>query len=85
MIMATTTSATDFVGHVDTNAGAAPKRGFFARILDRLIASRMRQAKAQVDGYLAQMSDERLQDLGFTSDQAKAVRAKASVPASYLS
>lgn len=81
--MATTTSTTDFVDHIETKA--APKRSFFARMLDRMIAARMASAQIQVAGHLARLSDDRLKDLGFTPDETKAVRAKGTIPASYWS
>ncbi|MFA6264370.1 MAG: hypothetical protein WC670_01465 [Pseudolabrys sp.] len=35
-------------------AVAAPKRGFFARVLDSLMAARMRQAEREVARYIAE-------------------------------
>lgn len=35
-------------------AKAAPKRGFFARLLDGLMAARMRQAEREVARYIAE-------------------------------
>ena len=81
--MATTTSTTDFVGHADTTATAAPKRGFFGRMFDRMVEARMGHARLQVAGYLARLSDDRLKDLGFTPDETKALRAQGTVPLTY--
>ena len=82
--MATTTSSIDFAGSVTSGAEkSAPKRGFFGRLLDGFTAGQMRRAQVHVQSYLVQLSDERLSDLGFTPDEAKAIRQKGSIPASY--
>lgn len=82
--MATTTSAPNFAGHIETGAvPTAPSKGFFARLFESFTASQMRRAEAHVRVHLAQLSNERLSDLGFTTDEAKAIRAKGTVPTSY--
>jgi hypothetical protein len=62
---------------------AAPARGVFGRMYDRIINARMHHAQVQVQAYLAQLSDARLKDLGFSADETKALREKGRIPASY--
>lgn len=81
--MATTTSPMEYAGTAAATTTTAPARGFFGRILDRLIQARVKQGQVQVQAYLAQLSDVRLKDLGFTADQTKALREKGAIPASY--
>ncbi len=52
-------------------------------MLDRFINARMQHAEVQVQTYLAQLSDTRLADLGFSADETKALREKGRIPASY--
>lgn len=84
--MATTTSPMEYAGTAGsaaTTTTAAPARGFFGRILDRFVQARMKHAQIQVGAYLAQLSDARLKDLGFTADETKALRDKGRIPATY--
>jgi len=84
--MATTTSPMEYAGTAGagaTTTTAAPARGFFGRMFDRFVQARMQHAEVQVQTYLAQLSDTRLQDLGFSADETKAVREKGRIPASY--
>lgn len=84
--MATTTSPMEYVGtaNLATATGtAAPARGFFGRMLDRFVQARMKHAQVQVGAFLAQLSDARLKDLGFTADETKALREKGRIPATY--
>lgn len=81
--MATTTSSMEYTGAAATTTTAAAARGFFGRMLDRFIQARTKHAEVQVQTYLAQLSDTRLQDLGFSADETKALREKGRIPASY--
>jgi len=81
--MATTTSPMEYAGTAAPTKTAAPARGFFGRILDRVIEARIKQAEVQVQAYMAQLSDARLKDLGFSADETKALREKGAIPASY--
>lgn len=82
--MATTTSPVDFAGSAPaTTTSAAPTRGIFGRFYDRLVNARMHHAQIHVQAYLAQLSDARLKDLGFSADETKAIREKGRIPASY--
>jgi len=78
--MASTTSPMEYSGRGET---AAPAHGFFARAFERFTQARMKHAQVQIQAYLAKLSDQRLKDLGFTPDEAKAVREKGRIPASY--
>jgi hypothetical protein len=81
--MATTTSPMEYAGTAATTTTTAPTRGFFGRMLDRAIQARVKHAQVQVQAYLAQLSDARLKDLGFTADETKALREKGAIPATY--
>lgn len=82
--MATTTSPMEYAGTAaTTTTTAAPTRGFFRRMFDRFINARMKNAEVHVQSYLAQLSDTRLKDLGFSADETKALREKGRIPASY--
>ncbi len=82
--MATTTSPMEYAGAAaTTTTTTAPTRGFFGRMFDRFINARMQHAQVQVQTYLAQLSDARLKDLGFSADETKALREKGRIPASY--
>jgi uncharacterized protein YjiS (DUF1127 family) len=81
--MALTTSPTELAAEGKAAAAGVKAPGFIARFFERFTEARMRQAKAQVQSYLANMSDERLRDLGFTADETKALRAKSTIPANY--
>jgi hypothetical protein len=82
-IMATTSSPMTYADPAATTTAAAPARGFFGRILDRFVQARIKHAQVQVQAYMAQLSDARLKDLGFTADETKALREKGAIPASY--
>jgi hypothetical protein len=84
-IMASTTSPMAYAGSAATTptTTAAPARGFFGRMFDRFVQARMKHAQVQVGAYLAELSDARLKDLGFTADETKALRDKGRIPASY--
>ena len=81
--MATTSSTMEYTRPAATAPAAAPARGFIGRMLDGFVQARMKHAEIQVGAYLAQLSDARLQDLGFTADETKALRDKGRIPASY--
>jgi hypothetical protein len=61
-------------------AAAEPRKPGF---LNRLIESRMRQARARVAHYLTAQSDETLADLGFDAEQIAEIRATGRIPASF--
>lgn len=56
------------MAYVTSSAGLAhagiestPKKGFFQRLVDRVVAARMREAERQVESYLARLPEaERL-------------------------
>lgn len=52
--MAYTSVAPRDLAYVDAKVAAAPKRGFFARLLDAMMAARMRQAEREIANYLAE-------------------------------
>lgn len=81
--MALTTSPMELAAEGKAAVAGVKAPGFLVRFFERLAQARMRQAKAQVQAYLAQLSDERLKDIGFTSDETKALRAKGTIPANY--
>ncbi len=81
-IMATTASP---IAYGAEREKAAPTENFFARIINRIVEARMKKARMEVNSYLSQLSDERLADLGISTDHAKALRNKNQIPASYLS
>jgi uncharacterized protein YjiS (DUF1127 family) len=84
-IMATTTTPVGFTAET-THAEAAPaKSGAFTRFFERLIQARIRSAELQVQRYLAQLSDERLKDIGFTGEDIEKIREKHYVQAVYWS
>jgi hypothetical protein len=82
--MAITTSPMEYPDSAaTTTTTTAPTRGVFGRMYDRFINARMHHAQVQVQAYLAQLSDARLKDLGFSADETKALREKGRIPASY--
>lgn len=81
--MATTTSPMEYAGSAAKTKTTAPARGFFGRILDRVVRARVKHGQVYVQAYLTQLSDARLKDLGFTADDTKALREKGGIPASY--
>jgi uncharacterized protein YjiS (DUF1127 family) len=82
-IMALTTSPMELAADGKAAVAGAKAPGFFARFFERLIQARMQQARVHVESYLSHLSDERLKDLGFSTDETKALRAKGTIPASY--
>lgn len=80
--MSTNTTAFGFNAAVDTAAAPATP-GFLRRFFDRVIEARKAHGEAHVRAYLNGLSDERLADLGFSSDRIKAVRAKDGAVNSY--
>jgi hypothetical protein len=66
-----------------TTSSAAPPRGFFRRFIDRIVQARVKHGQVRVQEYLTQLSNARLNDLGFTADETKALREKGRIPASY--
>ena len=80
--MSTNSTALGFDAAVDrTVVPATP--GFFRRLFDRVIEARKAHGEAHVRAYLSGLSDQRLADLGFSSDRIKAVRAKDGAVNSY--
>lgn len=51
--MAYTTVLPRYAGSDETKVAAAPRRGFFTRVLDAMMAARMRQAEREIAHYLA--------------------------------
>lgn len=80
--MSTNTTALGFNAAVDTTAAPATP-GFLRRLFDRIIEARKAHGEAHVRAYLNGLSDERLADLGFSTDRIKAVRAKDGAVNSY--
>ena len=76
----TTTSDTPAVVSV-----AGKRVGLFKRALDAVVAARQAEACRQVAGFLANQSDARLKDLGFTDAQIREVRQNGRLPVSYWS
>jgi uncharacterized protein YjiS (DUF1127 family) len=64
---------------------AEKRAGFFRRALEAVIAARQAEACRQVAGFLANQSDARLKDLGFTDAQIREVRQQGRPPVSYWS
>ncbi len=58
-------TATTFQGYAPASTETA-SRGFFGRMIDSMVAARMRQAEAYVNGHLLAMDDETLERAGFT-------------------
>jgi len=83
--MATTTTPVGFTAETTHTEAAPEKAGFFARFFERLIEARIRRAELQVQPYLAQLSDDRLKDLGFTGEDIEKLREKHYVQAVYWS
>lgn len=67
------------IGHAPTRTGD----GFFASLFKSIVRAREAQARRVVSRYLAQMSDQQLADLGFTTDEVAAARRTAKIPVSY--
>ena len=58
----------------------AKSTGFLAGFFARLIASREAQAQRYLVNYLSSLSDERLQDLGYTDAQIRKLRIERQLP-----
>lgn len=82
--MATTTTPVGFTAEA-AHAETGTKAGFLTRFIEKLVAARARRAEVEVQSYLAKLSDDRLQDLGFTSDHIERLREKHYVQAVYWS
>ena len=65
--------------------GGKKHRGLFKRMLDAVFAARQAEAARQVAGFLANQSDTRLRDLGFTDAQIRELRQRGRIPVSYWS
>lgn len=61
------TATQDFVVDHD-----APAKGFFARVGEKIMESRKRQADRAVASYLLSLDDATLGELGYTRDELKA-------------
>jgi hypothetical protein len=57
--------------------------GIFTSLWKGLIRARESQARRVVSRYLANLSDQQLQDLGFDAGQIAATRRTSKIPASY--
>jgi uncharacterized protein YjiS (DUF1127 family) len=73
MIMTTSTRAIAPHGAIETEE---PKSGLFDRAFRRFIAAREARARVLAYRHLANMSDERLLDLGFDPAEIRKVRAQ---------
>ncbi len=82
--MASTTTPAGFAGTSHADVGTA-QTGLFSRFFERLVAARMARAEREIQPYLAKMSDERLQDLGFDGPAIEKLREKHYVQAVYWS
>lgn len=51
--MAYTSVAPRALAYAEAKTASAPRRGLFTRLLDALMASRMRQAEREITAYLA--------------------------------
>jgi hypothetical protein len=56
------------------------RKGLFARALDRLVESRMREAQRVVNGYLLTLDDQTLAELGHDRAALRRVGAVARAP-----
>ena len=83
--MTTTTTPADFITKATSAEGAPAKPGFLTRLRDRIIAARMARAERQLEPFLATLSDERLKDLGFTSERIENLRERHYADAVYWS
>lgn len=66
------TIALDKTARIETaasEAGKAPRRGFFGHIWDTLVEAQEMRASTYIHGYLAHLSDAELARLGMTRDQ----------------
>jgi hypothetical protein len=69
--MATTTLA-----RAQSLEGRNEARGFFSRLLDRYIESRMARARLQVNAYLQSLDDEALATLGYRKAEIDEIRRR---------
>lgn len=60
------------------------KVGFFGTMFARFIKAREAEANRRVSQFLANQSDERLGDLGFSARDIAEIRASGRIPASYF-
>ena len=67
------------VGYLPARAGD----GIFSRFWKALARGRELQAQRIVARHLSTLSDQQLQDLGFTADEIASTRRMSKVPASY--
>ncbi len=82
-IMATTSTPVGFTAATTRTTPAKP--GFFARFLARMIEARTRRAEMHVQPYLARLSDDRLQELGFKGEYIERLRERHVAQALYWS
>jgi uncharacterized protein YjiS (DUF1127 family) len=73
MIMTTSTKAIAPHGAVEMEEG---RGGLFDRAFRRFLAAREARARVLAYQHLANMSDERLRDLGFEPDEIRKVRVQ---------
>jgi len=50
-------------------AEGAPKRGFFARVLDRMAEAQVQRARAIAKPHLLALDDEELRQIGYTREE----------------
>lgn len=67
-----------------TAARGEHKSGFFATLLDRFVKAREAEASRRVAQFLANQSDDRLTDLGFSSRDIAEIRSTGRIPAGYF-
>jgi uncharacterized protein YjiS (DUF1127 family) len=75
------TTTVTFEDHASPATEATPRKGFWARLME----ARELEARARMRPVLARMSDAQLADIGFKSDEIRAVRSGGEVSASYWS
>jgi uncharacterized protein YjiS (DUF1127 family) len=78
--MSTTTNTFGLHSFATEDIATGSAKTFYQRLVD----ARFRQARAQVSGVLARMSDEQLAELGFNAAQIRDVRAAGPAPMSFL-
>ncbi len=85
LIMATTTTPAGFAAAATHALEGSEKTSFVSRFFEKLIAARMARAEREIQPYLAKMSDERLQDLGFDGPAIEKLPERHYVQAIYWS
>jgi len=82
----TTTSQTFAVLPTTAPRAATSERkvGIFATMFARFIKAREAEANRRVSQFLANQSDDRLGDLGFSARDIAEIRASGRIPASYF-